>query len=127
MNLRSPLGRARGLGSAQQGVSHFWHQRLTALGLVPLTFWFVISVILLAGRDYTQFQAWLKNPFDATLLLLTIFAAVHHGQLGIQVVIEDYVHSRGIRTFSIVAVKFAALLIGVFSAVAVFRVAFVGG
>lgn len=119
MNLRSPLGRVRGLGAAREGVSHFWQQRLTALALVPLTVWFVISMITLAGSDFAHFQAWLALPGNSTMMLLVIFCVFHHGQLGLQVVIEDYVHSEGLRLASIIAVKFATWFFGVYAAVSV--------
>lgn len=127
MSLRSPLGRVRGLGSAKEGASHFTQQRLTAMALIPLLLWFVISVISLAGASYDHFHAWIANPCNTTLFALLLGVGLHHAQLGLQVVIEDYVHDEGIKFFSLVAVKFAAILIGVFSVVALFRVAFVGG
>jgi succinate dehydrogenase / fumarate reductase membrane anchor subunit len=124
MTLRSPLGRARGLGSAKHGLSHFWWQRLTGLAI---SFWFVISVVSLAGADYAHFRAWLSWPGNTTLMILLLFATFHHAQAGVQVVIEDYVHNEGLKLFGLIAVKFAALLFGVFAAVAVLRVVFVGG
>jgi succinate dehydrogenase / fumarate reductase membrane anchor subunit len=127
MSLRSPIGRARGLGSAKQGVSHFLWQRLTALALVPLAIWFVASVVSLAGADYAQFHHWLSWPGNTTLMLLLIFAVFRHAQLGLQAVVEDYVHDGALRLASLIAVKFAALFFGVFAAVAVLRVVFVGG
>lgn len=127
MTLRSPLGRVRGLGSAKEGVHHFWAQRLTAIALVPLALWFVISVVSLVHSDYQHFHAWLATPGNTTLMLVLLFALFYHAQLGLQVVIEDYVTCECKKTFSLIAVKFAAVLLGVFSAVAVIRVAFVGG
>lgn len=127
MSLRSPLGRARGLGSAKTGVSHYIQQQLTAIALVPLSLWFVVSIISLIGADYAHFHAWLATPCNTALLLVLVFVVFHHSQLGLQVVIEDYVHDEGVKSFSLIAIKFASVLIGVFSAVAVFRVAFVGG
>ena len=127
MSLRSSLGQVRGLGAAKTGASHFWWQRLTGLALVPLSLWFVISVISLAGADYQHFQAWISIPGNATLMVLTIFAAFYHAQLGVQVVIEDYVHRQAVKLVSLILLKFAAALCALFSAVAVCRVAFVGG
>ncbi len=127
MTLRSPLGRVRGLGSAKQGVTHFWWQRLTAVALVPISLWFVVSVITLAGADYAHFRAWLSWPGNTTLLILLLFATFRHAQVGVQVVIEDYVHDEGLKLFGLIAVKFAALFFGVFAVVAVLRVVFVGG
>lgn len=127
MSMRSPLGRARGLGSAKDGVSHFWWQRLTAVALIPLAFWFVFSVVSLAGQDFAHFHAWLSHPGNLTLMVLLIGVTFHHGQLGVQVVIEDYVHDEKLMFGSLIAVKFAAVLMAVFSVLAVLRIAFVGG
>lgn len=123
MNLRSPLGRVRGLGSAKEGVGHWWAQRLTAIALVPLTLWFVISVIGLIGADHAAFTAWAGEPGISAMLLVLIVAVFYHAQLGLQVVIEDYVHDEAAKTAGIVAVKFATILLGVFSAVSVLKLA----
>ena len=93
MSLRTPLGRVRGLGSAKEGTAHWWAQRLTAIALVPLVLWFAVSLIVLAGADHATVAAWLRDPVAAVLMLLLILAGFHHAQLGMQVVIEDYVHS----------------------------------
>ena len=108
-NLRSPLGRARGLGSAKEGLHHWWAQRLTALALIPLTVWFVAGLIHLAtgGEPYEAFMGWIANPCNATLLILFLGVSFHHAQLGIQVVLEDYVSCHAWRTGTIIAVKFA--------------------
>ena len=126
MALRSTLGRVRGLGSAKEGVSHFWHQRITAVALVPLSIWFVCSVIALAGSDYATYHAWIALPGNTTLMILLIGMVFYHGALGAQVVIEDYVHSEGKRLASLILMKLVLLLLGVFSAIAVLRVAFAG-
>ena len=126
MPFRSPLGNARGLGSAKDGTHHWWMQRVTALALIPLALWFVASVVALIGKDHMAFTAWVKSPVSATLLVLLIAATFHHAQLGVQVVIEDYVHHEGTKVTSILLVKGAALVlagIGIFS---VLRIAFGG-
>ncbi len=105
-NLRSPLGRARGLGSAKEGLHHWWAQRLTSIALVPLTVWFVASIISLAGAGFVDFVAWLGSPFNATVMILFLAVSFHHAQLGLQVVLEDYVSSHGLRVASIIIVKF---------------------
>ena len=103
-NLRSPLGRARGLGSAKEGLHHWWAQRITAVALVPLTIWFVVSVVALAaGR--TDFGLWLLSPINAAALMLFIAVGVHHGVIGLQVVLEDYVAGHAARTVSVLLVK----------------------
>ena len=104
-NMRSPLGRARGLGSAKQGLHHWWVQRLTSLALIPLTLWFVASVIRLAGADYNDFVAWIANPVNTAIMVVFLAVAFHHAQLGVQVVLEDYVSSHGLRVASIIIVK----------------------
>lgn len=107
-NLRTPLGRARGLGSAKEGLHHWWGQRLTALALIPLTVWFVAAIIGLAvaGGGYETAVVWLGNPLNATVMVLFLGVALHHAQLGMQVVLEDYVPHHGWRIATIVAVKF---------------------
>jgi succinate dehydrogenase / fumarate reductase, membrane anchor subunit len=89
--LRSPLGRALGLGSAKEGVEHWWLQRLTAIALVPLALWFVAVVICLTGADLTTVQDWIAHPLPAILLALLLIATFYHMALGLQVVVEDYV------------------------------------
>jgi len=127
MSLRTPLARARGLGSAKEGLTHWWQQRLTAIALVPLSIWFIASVINLAGAHYEHFQAWLSVPGNTALMLLLLFCVFHHAQLGIQVVIEDYMHGKGAKLAALILVKMTTMLLGVFSAVAVLRAALVGG
>jgi succinate dehydrogenase / fumarate reductase membrane anchor subunit len=104
-NLRSPLGRARGLGAAKEGLHHWWAQRVTALALVPLTFWFVASLISLAHDEPGAFFEWLLSPLNATALVLFIAVGFHHGVLGLQVVLEDYVSDHGTRTVLILLTK----------------------
>jgi len=127
MSLRSPLARARGLGSAKEGLGHWIQQRVTAVALVPLSIWFILSAISLAGSHYEQFQAWLAIPGNTALMLLLLFALFHHAQLGVQVVIEDYIHGRGAKVAALVLVKMTSTLLGVFAGVAVLRAALVGG
>ncbi|MBI4967668.1 MAG: succinate dehydrogenase, hydrophobic membrane anchor protein [Rhodospirillales bacterium] len=123
-SLRSPLGHARGLGSAKEGVAHWWAQRLTAVALVPLCLWFVISVIRLAGADLPVLQGWLASPGNAALMVLLILAVFHHAQLGLQVVIEDYVHCEAKKIVGIVAVKFLAAVLAVFLVLSVIKIGF---
>lgn len=126
MSLRSPLGRVRGLGSAKSGTEHFWAQRVTAVALIPLTLWFVYSIMKLAGADYAMARAWMGSPINAVLMLVLIAATFHHMQLGLQVVIEDYVHTEGVKIASLVLMKGASLLLAVAAAFAVLKVAFGG-
>ncbi len=125
MSLRSPLGRVRGLGSAKDGVGHWLAQRVTAIGLVLLGFWFVAAIVSNVGADHATFTAWLGQPGNATLMILTIVAAFWHAALGLQVVIEDYVHGHG-RAAALIAVKLACFALGAFGVLSVLKVA-VGG
>ena len=126
MDQHSPLASARGLGSAKSGVAHWWAQRLTALALVPLALWFVASVVGLAGAGYADTRAWIAAPGPALLLILLIVATFHHTQLGLQVVIEDYVRHEGARIAAIVVVKGAAIVIGTLGVLAVLKIALAG-
>ena len=126
MSLRTPLGRVRGLGSAKEGTAHWWAQRLTAIALVPLALWFAVSLIVLAGADHQAVTEWLGNPAAAVLMLLLILAGFHHAQLGLQVVIEDYVPGEGLRLALVTAVKFAAVALGIGAAFSVLKVALGG-
>ena len=123
---RTPLARARGLGSAKDGVGHWWAQRLTAIALIPLVVWFAISLIMLSGADYTVVRAWIGSPLVMMLLGLTIVVGLHHAQLGMQVVIEDYVGGDGWKLALIVIVKFIAVLFGLGAIVAILRIGFGG-
>ena len=123
-DLRTPLARARGLGSARVGVHHWWAQRLTAIALIPLVVWFAISLVMMSGADYGAVRAWIGSPAVMVLLILTIAIGLHHGQLGLQVVIEDYVHGDGSKLALIVAVRFIAVLFGLAAIVAVLRIGF---
>lgn len=126
MSLRTPLGRVRGLGSAKEGTAHWWAQRLTAIALVPLVVWFAVSLIILTGADHATVTSWLANPAASVLMLLLILAAFHHAQLGMQVVIEDYVHTEWLKLTLLIAVKFAAIAFGIGAAFSVLKVAFGG-
>lgn len=126
MSLRSPLGRARGLGSAKSGTGHWWAQRLTALALIPLIIWFVISMISITGANHETALAFIASPINAVLLTLLIVAVFHHGQLGLTVVIEDYIHTKWLEVVLLLAVKGAAIFLGVASVYAVIAIALGG-
>ena len=125
-DLRTPLSRARGLGSAKQGVHHWWAQRITAIALIPLVAWFAISLIMMSGADYNVVRAWIGSPVVMVLLTLTIVIGLHHGQLGMQVVIEDYVHNDGMKLALIVLMRFIAVFFGLAAIVAILRIGFGG-
>ena len=123
MSLRSPLSRARGLGSAKSGVHHFWAQRLTALALIPLTLWFVFSVAKLAGGSYEAVRWWVAYPSVAVTLVLFIAISFYHAALGVQTVVEDYVGNEGAKLALIVGAKFGLAALGAISIFAVLKVA----
>ena len=125
-DLRTPLARARGLGSAKAGVQHWWAQRLTAIALIPLVVWFAISLVMMSGAEYEVVRAWIGSPVVMVLLILTIAVGLHHAQLGIQVVIEDYVHSDGFKLALIVVVRFLAVFVGLAAIVAILNIGFGG-
>jgi succinate dehydrogenase / fumarate reductase membrane anchor subunit len=122
---RTPLARARGLGSAKEGVHHWWMQRLTAIALIPLVVWFAISLVMLSGAEYQVVRAWLASPLVMVMLILTIGIGLHHAQLGMQVVWEDYTEG-AFRVVMIVLTKFLAVLFGLGAIVAVLRIGFGG-
>lgn len=125
-DLRSPLSRVRYLGSAKEGTHHWWAQRLTALALIPLVIWFVVSIICLSGADYGAVRAWVASPLSMVLLILTLAMTFWHGALGLQVVIEDYIHVEWQKITLLVLLKGAALLLTVIGIVAIARIAFGG-
>ena len=124
MNMRTPLARVRGHGSAHEGVAHWWAQRLTAIALVPLVLWFVVSVISLTAMEYAAARAWVGHPVNAGLLVLLIVFVFHHAQLGAQMVIEDYVHGGAAKLTLLLLVKGAAILLGLAGVFAVLLIAF---
>ncbi len=126
MTYRTPLSNARGLGSAKSGAHHWWMQRLTAVALVPLTLWFILSIIQLTGADYQTAVVWISSPINSVLMLLLIAATFHHMQLGLQVVIEDYVQGEGVKIIGIVLVKLISVLLAAAAAFAVLKIAFGG-
>src|SRR5215469_2123738 len=118
--MRSPLGRAIGLGSAKEGVDHWWAQRITAIALVPLSLWFVASIIALVGADIETVQNWVGLPLPAILLILLIIATFYHASLGLQVVIEDYIHAEFAKLGLVIIVRlacFAFVVAGIFAVV----------
>ena len=124
--LRSPLGRAAGLGSAKEGVAHWWAQRVTAVALIPLVLWVVISLVALTGADRSVVVAWLHAPFPAIVMALLLIAGFYHMCLGIQVVVEDYVHTEWVKIFALVFNKLAGFALAAAGVFAVLRIAFQG-
>ena len=127
MELRSPLGRVRGLGPAKEGgTAHWWAQRMTAIALVPLTVWFVISAISMVGADYAEFRAWAGAYGNPVLLIMLTVAVYHHGQLGMQVIIEDYIHHEAARFTALILVKLGAVFLAIYTIFSVAKLTFGG-
>ena len=123
MNMRAPLARVRGHGSAKSGAHHWWAQRLSAVALVPLFLWFVASLASVAAADYATAVAWLGSPLNSALMILLIGATFYHAQLGMQVVFEDYISTHWLQVASIIVVRFLAFLLAAVSIIAVMRIA----
>lgn len=124
--LRSPLARARGLGSAKEGTSHFIASRVTSIALVPLSLWFAFAVIGVAGAGYEAALAWAAAPINAILLILLVVTTLYHAALGCQVVIEDYVHHEMSKLAAILGVYLACAALGVAGVFAVLKIALAG-
>lgn len=122
-DLRHPIKVARGLGSSQSGVGHWWTQRVTAAALVVLMIWFVITVLGLLHASYATALATVAHPWNAILLIAFLVTMFWHAVLGLQVVIEDYVHTRWKEVLSLVLIKFLAVLGALASVLAVLRIA----
>ncbi|MEO3435402.1 succinate dehydrogenase, hydrophobic membrane anchor protein [Inquilinus sp. CAU 1745] len=122
-SLRTPIALARGLGSAKEGVHHWWMQRLSAVALIPLTLWFVASIVAMAGADYAAFAAWISNPVVAILMILLVVATFYHAQLGLQVVYEDYIHTHLLKIAADVGTKLAATVLALGAVFAILKIA----
>ena len=123
---RSDLGRTQELGSAKTGVAHWWTQRATAVALIPLTLWFAAALVALAGRGHAALIAWLESPLVAILTILLLIALFQHIALGLQVVLEDYVHSVRTRLAAVLAVRLGCSALAVTGVLAVVRIALAG-
>ncbi len=119
--MRSQLGRVRGLGSAKSGLAHWWAQRLTAIALVPLSLWFIFGMLHLLGAPHDAVVAWISGPWTIVCMIALVVAMFHHLQLGLQVVIEDYIHDDATRLASLLVVKGAAILLGMACIVSVLK------
>lgn len=126
MSLRSPLGQAKGLGSAKEGLHHWWAQRVTAIALIPLTIWFAFKVAVLSMSDYKTVLECIGSPWSAALIVSLIVAAFYHAALGMQVIYEDYIGNKAMRITAIMGTNLLLFLLGAVSIIAVVRIA-VGG
>jgi succinate dehydrogenase / fumarate reductase, membrane anchor subunit len=125
-SMRTPLGRVRGLGSARSGTGHFWLQRMTAVANVVLAAAFVLIVLLLVGRPYAQAMALLSHPVVALLMLLFVVSGLIHMRLGMQTIIEDYIHGEGVKVLAVMANTFFTVAVGAAAVLAILKIAFGG-
>ncbi len=122
MSLRSPLGRVLGLGTAKDGTSHWWGQRVSAIALLFLGLWFAVSLATMPGFNYAEAVTFIGRPFNSILLLLLSLSLAYHSYLGLQVVIEDYVHAPGIKLIALVLSRFAHVLLAVAAVFSVLKI-----
>ena len=126
MDYRTPLSTVRGLGSAKSGTTHWWMQRVTAVALIPLSFWLIYFLGLSLTAPYQQTVTWLATPFNSVCIVAWIIAAFYHAALGLQVVIEDYIATEGPKIISIWVVNLAFLFLAIAALLAVFRIVSIG-
>ncbi|MDE2234628.1 MAG: succinate dehydrogenase, hydrophobic membrane anchor protein [Gammaproteobacteria bacterium] len=126
MNFRTPLGRARGLGSARCGTDHWLAQRISALALIPLVLWFTASMMFYMRADYVSVLNWLHSPINAVLLVLMLTALFYHAYLGLQMVLEDYIHNEWVKVSALLSVRFACISLAAAGIFSVLRIAFGG-
>jgi len=122
MAYRTSIGRVRGLGAARSGLHHWKAQRLTAIANLLLVLWFLFSAMALAGGSYEQVRAWLSSPISASLMVLLVISTFYHARLGLQVVVEDYVHHEGLKIAALAAITLIVFGLGVACVVAVLTV-----
>jgi len=123
MSLRSPLGKVRGLGSAKNGTHHWWMQKVTAVALIPLTIWFVSSVVRMTQAEYEVVINWMNSPVVAVLMLLFIITGMYHLKLGLQVVVEDYIHAEIPKMLLQMFITFGCVLVGTTAVFSILRIA----
>ena len=126
MDMRTPLGKVRGLGSAKSGTEHFWRVRTSSVALVPLLLFYIVFLVMYVGRPYAEVVGALAHPFVATINALTVAASVIHMRLGMEEIIQDYIHSEGMKLLLLVLNAFFSLLIGGLCLIAVLKIAFAG-
>lgn len=126
MSLRSPVGKALGQGSAKDGVSHWWLQRVTAVALVPLTLWFVFSLLGLPSFEHQNVRSWIGEGWTPVGLVLLVLVLCYHSALGVQTVLEDYVHAKPAKIAALLASTFLHALLAVAGTYAVLKIAFQG-
>ena len=125
--MKSPLARARGLGSAKEGTDHWFMQRVTAIANLPLMLWLVWSILGLIGASYEEFTSWLAQPLNAILMVLVIASTFYHAKLGVQVVTEDYIHNEGFKMVKLIGQKLFFFAIAVACIFSILKIAFTAG
>jgi succinate dehydrogenase / fumarate reductase membrane anchor subunit len=124
MSLRSPLGKVLGMGSAKDGTAHWWAQRVSAVALIPLTLWFVFSLLTLPAFDFDTVRTWLSVPFSGFLAVLLVAVLAYHSYLGTIVIVEDYVTAAGMKVLTLLLLRFLYVLCGGAGIFAILRVVF---
>jgi succinate dehydrogenase / fumarate reductase, membrane anchor subunit len=124
MNLRNPLATAHNHGSAGDGVSHWWAQRFSAILLALLTIWLMCALAAVVGADHAEAAAWLASPFNTSMAILFVVTSIYHGKLGLEVIIEDYIHHRVTEVTLLVLVKILSIVVGLMAVIAILKMAF---
>jgi succinate dehydrogenase / fumarate reductase membrane anchor subunit len=122
----TPLGRVRGLGASGEGAHHWWEERLSSIALLLLLVWLIVSLLRMPALDYESIRAWLGQPLAAVPMLLLVLATFWHSKMGLQVVVEDYVHEEGGKLFWLVLINFAAIFAGLLAAFCVLKIGLAG-
>lgn len=125
-DFKTPLSKVRGLGSAKEGTDHFWKQRVTAFANVPLIIFFIIFLVMYSGASYAEVTSALSNPIITVLFGLVVLSGIVHMKLGMQVIIEDYIHAEGVKILMLMGNTFFAILMGALSIFAILKLGFGG-
>ena len=124
---KTPLGRVRGLGPSGEGAEHWWDERLSSIAVLLLLVWLLVSLLRLPALDHETIDMWLSQPLAAVPMLLLVFAIFWHARMGLQVIVEDYVHDEGSKLFWILLINFAAILAAALALFAILKIAIGGG
>jgi len=127
MSMRSPIGRVLGLGTAKEGVGHWWTQRVTSVALIILCLWFVSALVRLGDLNYQLVTLWIARPVNAVMLILLVGTSLYHSQLGVQVVVEDYVVGKGTKVVTMMLINFVHVALAALGIFAILKIAFGAG